>query len=469
MCAAASHVGHEAFAGARWQGPERLGSWPGATNTDADAGVWPTLRGGVVDAPLVSLHNRLREMHRLRDVDPAAFRASYEARAQEAVRLAESANYKGYALRQGEPPCALHYAAGCGCLEACTSILQRCERLNFVADTAGQTALFWAAQSGLRSTVSLLIRYGADVAHVDREGRAPLHLAAANGFPHTCGLLLAAHVRSIGSCGRPCLELKTCRQGETPLHLAARYGHVEVVHRLLESAADPSERTVQGRTPLHLAAMAGHAFVVQRLLEVAEPGVQPPMLVGLSDTQGMRAVDYAAERDWEEATWALAGEELAQEELRTEWRTRFEPECRAFLNVPMCEAFLEIGRPEVLAVEHLWLRLECRIVDALGLIERYSVEVCSAGFPKSHADTGNGSRKATSTVEFCRDADQEPIDDVEFRIPKFIGNTAVWNPGAISKFRVVGLLAPTAQAKAAYPCSQVHSAWTLPLRLPAQR
>merc|ERR1719265_37779 len=216
----------------------------------------------------MALHNRAREMHNLHASDPAAFRASYNDRAKEVAQLAELANYRGYAMRQGEPPCALHYVAGCGCLEACTSILQQCGRLNFVSDTAGQTALFWAAQSGLRSTVSLLLQHGADVAHLDREGRAPLHLAVANGFPFTCGLLLAASGGSAGNHGRSCLDLQTARQGEAPLHLAA---------------------------------MAGHSLAVQRLLEVGQRDVQPPMLVGLSDTQGMRAVDYAVERQWTQA------------------------------------------------------------------------------------------------------------------------------------------------------------------------
>jgi len=418
-----------------------------------------SLDNKAVDAPLVALHNRLREMHNLFAVDSDAFQASYNARAKEVAWLAEAANYRGYAMRQGEAPCALHYAAGCGCLEACAGILRRCGRLNFVGDTAGQTALFWAAQSGLRSTVSLLIQHGADVAHVDREGRAPLHLAAANGFPLTCSLLLAASSGSFGSHQPLCLDLQTLRQGEAPLHLAARYGHAAVVDLLLASAADPSVRTLQGRTPLHFAAMAGNSLVVQRLLEVGQADVQPPMLIDFSDTQGMRAMDYAVERQWSQAARTLAKEERAQDDLRLEWRTRFEPQSRAFLNVAMCDAFLEIGRPEILSVEHLVLRLECRVIDAMGLIDGYSVEVsCSCG----------GS-EPLAVVEFCRRPHQEPIDDVEFRLPKSVSNEEVWSSGTICRFRVRGRLQPTLEAKAAYPCSCVHSAWSLPFRIPSCR
>lgn len=417
-----------------------------------------SLHTAAVDAPLVALHNRLREMHNLFSLDSDAFQASYNARAKEIAQLAEAANYRGYAMRQGEAPCALHYAAGCGCLEACAGILRQCERLNFVADTAGQTALFWAAQSGLRSTVSLLMQHGADVAHVDCEGRTPLHLAAANGFPLTCSLLLAASGGSCGSHREPCLDLQTLRQGEAPLHLAARCGHAAVVDLLLSNAADPSVRTLQGRTPLHLAAMAGHSLVSQRLLEVEKPDVQPPMLIDLSDRQGMRALEYAEEGQWSQAARVLAKEERAQDDLRLEWRTRFEPRSRAFLNVPMCDAFLEIGRPEILSVEHVALRLECRVIDAMGLIDGYFVEVsCACGGSEPLA------------VEFCRRTDQEPIDDVEFRVPKFVGSEEVWTSGSICRFRVRGRLQPTPEARAAHPCSSVDSAWSLPSRIPSCR
>ena len=49
--------------------------------------------------------------------------------------------------------------------------------------------------------------------------------------------------------------------------MAARYGHVEVVHCLLEAGADKNTGNMAGNMPLHHAALLGHVEVARCLLE----------------------------------------------------------------------------------------------------------------------------------------------------------------------------------------------------------
>jgi len=400
------------------------------------------------------------EMHYFRSANPASFRSSYASNVKKASDLVEQADFDGYSLRHGEDPSSLHFAAGCGCLEVCAQLLRRCGRLNFTTDCSGQTPLFWAVQSGLRSTVNLLLQHGADAVHKDNQGQTPLHICAAKCFPQTCSLLLATcSVQSFG------LELRSCRD-LSPLHVAARHGHTEVIDCLLAATADPSAVTLQGRTPLHLAAMAGHSGAVERLLEAAGPLAEPRALFELADVEGMRALDYALERGLPEAALVLSGEESAQERIRLQWKRRFEPPCRANLNVSMCNAWLEISRPEILAVHRFSLHLECRIVDALGLVEGYTVEVLQS-VHGGHINEDQDSCDSAASVSFARGPKQKPIDNVEFRLPRRSEGKSVWAPGAHYAFRVVGVVAPHLALQAGYPLSTIRSPWTIPTWLPA--
>lgn len=117
--------------------------------------------GNSGNAALARLQALLQELHQLWAASPEAFRARYLEVTWEVVRLAHAADLSSAAAAgAGEPASALHYAAGCGCLEACEALLDRCGRLHAAADAMGQTPLFWAAQGGLRYTVQLLLRRG---------------------------------------------------------------------------------------------------------------------------------------------------------------------------------------------------------------------------------------------------------------------------------------------------------------------
>lgn len=384
----------------------------------------------------------LRDMHRQRTLDPNAFARLYPERAREAVFLATRANLEGQAtMSHGTAPSALHYAAGCGCLEACERLMTSYPKLGFCTDPAGQTPLGWAAQSGLRGTVALLLSHGVDPLHLDIEGRAPLHLAAAAGNPQTCELLLEA----TGGRGH---ELRTVR-GLTPLHVAAMQGHAEVCEQLLAAGANPSTATPQARVPLHLAAASGSVEAILCLLEVK------PEAADLADAQGAFPADLARERGCFQAA-ALLEEESEQAASGHEWwRARFEPPCRALLNAPLCEAYLEIGTPVLVSVEHQVLNLKCRVVDALNLIERYTVQVRGCG----------GARAA---VRYARAPDQKPMDDLAFRVPRNQGSSAGWRIGMVCRFRVIGELNQAGATVAGLPSGDVSSAWTQPLRVPGQ-
>jgi len=398
--------------------------------------------GGLGPAPLKPvvqrLHELLRAMHHLRQTDSSAFRESYAASASEAVKLAQAGCFDGYVPeRRSREPSALHYAAGCGCLEACSALLERCGRLNFVVDLSGQTPLFWAAQSGFRSTAAVLLRHGADALHADGEGRTPLHVAAARGCLRTCELLLdAPGVREGG------LQLRSGR-GQLPLHAAAAAGHAEVCFLLLRCGAEVAAVTPQGRTALHLAALEGHTATVEGLLTVC-PAMQKAL-----DIEGMRALDYAEERGWASAAAVLSSEDSLHRELRARWRSYFEPPCRALLNTAACDAFLEIGRPHVLGAEHTHLRLSCRVVDTIGLVQGYTVEIRAAG-------------GGSADVRFARSTGQRVIDDVELVVPKHRIPEAASELGLELSFRVVGLVDAKLAATADVGSRHVYSSWTSP-------
>jgi hypothetical protein len=295
------------------------------------------------------------------------------------------------------------------------------------------------------------MRHGADALHADDNGQTPLHIAARGGFPRTCSALLeAAAMRARG------LSMRNAN-GLTPLHLAAQHGSTEVCRRLLEqSCAEVASLTLQRRTPLHLSAMSGHAAAVECLL-AAKPEVQE-----WEDIEGMRALDYAQERGFDDIACMLSSAALHQDTMLFDWSSKFEPPCRALLNARACDAFLELGKPRLLSAEHSVIRITTRAVDVLGLIRGYAVELCTAGVGEPTAPWEASPVK----MKFARSGDQGAIDDVEFRVSRRSSKGSAWRPGALCRFRVVGTLAPKAGADAGVVCRSVSSAWSSVARIP---
>ena len=93
--------------------------------------------------------------------------------------------------------------------------------------------------------VTALLEAGADLDAPTKEGRAPLHQAAANANPAVTEVLLEAGA----DVNAPSWA------GETPLHVAARENSNHAVPTLLlQAGADVNARDPRGYTPLHTAA-----------------------------------------------------------------------------------------------------------------------------------------------------------------------------------------------------------------------
>ena len=122
-------------------------------------------------------------------------------------------------------------------------------------DSLGFPPLIWAALSGQRAVVELLIARGADVNAQSPEGTA-LHAATFGGHADVVRVLITkgAKVNDDGSAGIP------------PLVLAARTGQAASAEALLEAGATVDARDSGGNTPLLLAASRGNADLVRVLL-----------------------------------------------------------------------------------------------------------------------------------------------------------------------------------------------------------
>ncbi len=121
---------------------------------------------------------------------------------------------------------------------------------------AGGTALGAAVFLARKDVVEFLLSKGADVELPSLQSdvpkgsddpmpkwlsRAPLHLAAYQGYVEITKILLAAKANPSA----------TSEDGTTVLHMAATYDRPEVVELLLNAKADPNARDKDGATPLH--------------------------------------------------------------------------------------------------------------------------------------------------------------------------------------------------------------------------
>ena len=114
-----------------------------------------------------------------------------------------------------------------------------------------------AAASGNLRIVRLLLVYGGNPNHRDRDGWSAIHWAAAEGHLEMVRLLLdfGADIDAFSF------------YGTSPLHCAANGGHASIVNLLLQDHANPLKSTNHGWTALHHAAFMGHSHVVQGLLQ----------------------------------------------------------------------------------------------------------------------------------------------------------------------------------------------------------
>ncbi|HEY0928683.1 MAG TPA: ankyrin repeat domain-containing protein, partial [Gemmatimonas sp.] len=144
------------------------------------------------------------------------------------------------------------------------------------------TAMAQAAMRGDLATVRSLIASRADVNAAQGDGMTALHWAADRGDAAMANALIKAGAK---------LTPVTRNGAYTPLHVAARAGNSAVLQALLTAGADAKALTETGATALHLAAQAGDAASVKALVaakadvNAKEPswGQTPLMFAAASD------------------------------------------------------------------------------------------------------------------------------------------------------------------------------------------
>lgn len=123
-------------------------------------------------------------------------------------------------------------------------------------DSAGRTALHWAAWTGNADILQRILQCGAAIDAKDKAGRSALHFAAQNG-----SVRCVRHL--VDSGANPNVS---DNWGETPLHLAGSDGRNENVRLLLEAGADVNARTDREESCLCYAALANNVEGIKLLL-----------------------------------------------------------------------------------------------------------------------------------------------------------------------------------------------------------
>jgi uncharacterized protein len=122
-----------------------------------------------------------------------------------------------------------------------------------VVDSAGRTALDYAASFNNTTMAKVLIDHGANVDYRDPLGYTPLHWAAERSNLDVMKVLIdsKATVDALN------------RQGVTPLMVAAGHTQPQAVRLLMERGADPKKQDYTGRDSFGWA--AGKPAVIQAL------------------------------------------------------------------------------------------------------------------------------------------------------------------------------------------------------------
>lgn len=176
------------------------------------------------------------------------------------------------------------------------------------------SAVAQAAQRGDLAAVRSLIAERADVNVPLGDGMTALHWAAERGDAAMANALIKAGAK---------LTPVTRNGGYTPLHVAARSASGAVVQALLAAGADPGARTETGATALHLAAQSGDVVAVKALVakkadvNATEPawGQTPLMFAAAADRAAAVTALLAAGADASIRTRTIdLTEELSREQ-----------------------------------------------------------------------------------------------------------------------------------------------------------
>jgi ankyrin repeat protein len=118
-------------------------------------------------------------------------------------------------------------------------------------DTSGQPLLMVAVMASQITVVETLLKGGAIVDAIDREGYTSLFQAAQRGDGEVVDILLKRNAK-------PNMQ---SRQGVTALMAASRAGYTDIVRALLAKKADPNTPDFTGRTAVAYARQSGHTTI----------------------------------------------------------------------------------------------------------------------------------------------------------------------------------------------------------------
>lgn len=105
----------------------------------------------------------------------------------------------------------------------------------------GQTPFHFLVQDGDTNSVSLFMKYKADIERTDFEGGTALHYAIYNGDKDVLNLVMDNGV-AIN---------QTCNSGLTALHHASKQFRPEYIRQLIARGAEVNAKDIHGRTPLY--------------------------------------------------------------------------------------------------------------------------------------------------------------------------------------------------------------------------
>ena len=143
----------------------------------------------------------------------------------------------------------LHFAAGSGHKEVVELLIAR------GADVNEGTPLNYAAFNGGKEIAEMLIAKGADVNAKTKNGITPLDFAIDFKQSETADLL-RKHGGKTGDW---------LKAGES-IHIAARVGHIEAVKQHLDAGTDVNAKDRREKTPLHIVAIYGQKEIGELLI-----------------------------------------------------------------------------------------------------------------------------------------------------------------------------------------------------------
>ncbi|HEY4255468.1 MAG TPA: ankyrin repeat domain-containing protein, partial [Chlamydiales bacterium] len=149
--------------------------------------------------------------------------------------------------------------------------IKNCKELINKPDKEGNAPLHLAAKCGDLKACRILVESlssgktggsggaGSIVEILGEQGRNVLHLAAMRGHANVIQFFLGKYKQYL-------LDIPD-REGNTPLHLAAKYGHLEACLILLKNKADTEAVNLRGQTAFELAILDNHPKVVKLFIE----------------------------------------------------------------------------------------------------------------------------------------------------------------------------------------------------------